>query len=72
VVLERHVLAIDVAGLAKAFPERRGIARGVLRRPAVDDADDWQPSRLRARRKRTVAALPSSVMNARRPMKAVI
>src|SRR5262249_4546807 len=40
VVLDRHVLAFDVAGFVEAFAERSDIAYGVLGRPAVAEADD--------------------------------
>src|SRR5258707_14897641 len=51
VVLDRHVLALDVAGFVEAFAERSDIAYGVLGRPAIDEADYWRWL-LRARRER--------------------
>jgi len=49
VVLDRHVLALDVAGFVEAFAERSDIAYGVLGRPAIDEAD-YRRWLLRARR----------------------
>ena len=67
VVLDRHVLALDVAGFVEAFTERSGMAHGGLGRPAADEADDRHRRLLRARRERPAAAAPpSSVMNSRR------
>ena len=51
-VLDRHVLALDVAGFVEALAERSGIARGGLGRPGVDEADDRHRRLLRARRER--------------------
>jgi hypothetical protein len=51
VVLDRHVLALDVAGFVEAFAERSDIAYGVLGRPAIDEAD-YRRWLLRARRER--------------------
>jgi hypothetical protein len=50
VVLDRHVLALDVAGFVEAFAERSDIAYGVLGRPTIDEAD-YRRWLLRARRK---------------------
>ena len=44
VVLDRHVLALYVAGFVEAFAERSDIAYGVLGRPAIDEADGSQQS----------------------------
>ena len=52
VVLDRHVLALDVAGFVEAFTERSGKARGGLGRPAADEADHRHRRLLRARRER--------------------
>ena len=52
VVLDGHVLALDVAGFAEAHAERRGVARRVLGRPAVDEANHRHRRLLRARRER--------------------
>jgi hypothetical protein len=52
VVLDRHVLALDVADLAEPFTERSGTARGDLGRHAVYEADDRQWL-LRSRRERS-------------------
>src|SRR5262249_34222846 len=49
-VLDHHVLALDVAGFAEAFAERSRIARGGIGRPNVDEADDRQRRLLRPRR----------------------
>src|SRR5262249_22812334 len=51
VVLDRHVLAFDVAGFVEAFAERSDIAYGVLGRPAIDEAD-YRRWLLRPRRER--------------------
>src|SRR5262249_9691905 len=51
-VLHHHVLALDIAGLVKAFTERSGWARGILGRPAGDKTDDRDRRLLRARRER--------------------
>src|SRR5262245_2997844 len=51
-VLHHHVLALDIAGLVKAFTERSGWARGSLGRPAGDKTDDRDRRLLRARRER--------------------
>src|SRR6516225_10058639 len=51
-VLDRHVLALDVAGFVEAFTERSGNARGGIGRPNVDEADDRHRRLLRARRER--------------------
>ena len=57
VVLDRHVLAFDVAGFVEAFAERGHIARGGIGRPAVDKPDHRQRRLLRARRERPVPPL---------------
>src|SRR5262249_35869630 len=51
-VLDRHVLTLDVAGFAEAFMERSGIVHGGLGRPGADEADDWHRRLLRPRRER--------------------
>jgi hypothetical protein len=52
VVLNRHVLALDVAGFVEAFAVRTSNAHRGLGRPCVDEADDRQRRLLRARRER--------------------
>jgi hypothetical protein len=52
VVLDEHVLALDVAAFAEAFGERGCMARGAIERPTADKADHWQRRLLRARRER--------------------
>ena len=52
VVLDRHVLAFDVAGFVEAFAERGHKARGGIGRPASDKPDHRQRRLLRARRER--------------------
>src|SRR6516162_6780780 len=51
-VLDRHVLALDVPGFVEAFTERSGNARGGIGRPNVDEADDRHCRLLRARHQR--------------------
>jgi hypothetical protein len=51
-VLDHHVLALDVAGFAEAFTERGCMARGAIERPAADKADHRHRRLLRARRPR--------------------
>src|SRR5262245_43084848 len=51
-VLDHHVLTLDVAGFAEAFTERGCMARGPIERPAADKADHRHGRLLRARRKR--------------------
>ena len=74
VVLDRHVLAFDVAGFAEAFAERGRIARGGIGRPAVDKPDHRQRRLLRARRERPryCRAAETRTMNCRLPMPIVI
>src|SRR5262245_20255071 len=50
-VLDRHVLTLDVADFVEAFEEGSGITRGGIGRPDVDETDDRYPRLLRARRK---------------------
>jgi hypothetical protein len=52
VVLDNHVLALDVAGFAEAFRERGCMARRTLERSTADEADDRHRWLLRARRER--------------------
>src|SRR5262249_7875924 len=52
VVLDEHVLALDVAAFAEAFAERGCRAGGAIERPTADKADHWQRWLLRARRER--------------------
>src|SRR5262249_19716694 len=47
-VLHRHVLALDVAGIVEALAKRTNSAR--IRRPAVDKSDDRHLRLLRSRR----------------------
>jgi hypothetical protein len=72
VVLNDYALALDVAGFVEAFAKRSGLAHAGLGRPVSDKAHNRHRRLLRARRERHDAAPPSSVMNSRRPMKAVI
>jgi hypothetical protein len=51
-VLDRRVLALDVAGFVEPFLERSDLAHRGVRRPAADEADDRQRRLLRARRER--------------------
>ena len=67
VVLDRHVLALDVTGFAEAFAERGHIARVAFGRAVAEKPDHRQRRLLRARRERpSAAAPPRSVMNSRR------
>ena len=52
VVLDRHVLAVDVAGFVEAFAERGHKARVGIGRPVSDKPDHRQRRLLRARRER--------------------
>ena len=52
VVLDRHVLALDVAGFVEGFAERRAKARGFVGRSGADKADDRHCRLLRTRRER--------------------
>jgi hypothetical protein len=52
VVLDRHVLALDVAGFTKPLAGRGHIARYCIGRPGVDEPDHRQRWLLRPRRKR--------------------
>ena len=49
VVLNRHVLAFDVAGLVETFAERGRLTREDIGRPAVDKPDHRHRRLLRAR-----------------------
>ena len=51
-VLNRHVLALDVASLAEGFAERSGLTHCRLGRPALDEAHDGHRGLLRPRRER--------------------
>ena len=51
-VLDRHVLALDVAGFVEAFAERGHITRGGIGRPVSDKPDHRHRRLLRTRRKR--------------------
>src|SRR5262249_3703248 len=51
VVLDPHILTIDVAGFVETLTERSGTAR--IGRPAVDEADHRHRRLLRPRRQRT-------------------
>ena len=69
VVLDRHVLALEVAGFLEAFTKRGTVLRGAFRRAGVDQSHHRHSRLLRARRERPCAAAPpSSVMNSRRLM----
>jgi hypothetical protein len=52
VVIDHHVLALDVTGFAEAFTERNGIACGCIGRPTVDEAHHRHRRLLRTRRER--------------------
>src|SRR6516165_2009899 len=52
VVLDHHVLALDVAGFVEGFAERSRIAPRGLGRPNIDEADDRHRRLLRACSKR--------------------
>jgi len=52
VVLDHHVLALDVAGFVEGFTERSDNAHRGLGRSAADEADDRHCRLLRARRER--------------------
>ena len=51
-VLDRRVLALDVAGFVESFSERSDLAHRGVRRPAADEADDRHRRLLRASRER--------------------
>ena len=51
-VLDRHILPLDIARLLEAFAKRSTLARGVLRRATVDETNHRQRRLLRARRER--------------------
>ena len=51
-VLDRHVLAFDVAGFVEAFAERGRKARGGIGRPVSDKPDHRHRRLLRARSER--------------------
>ena len=51
-VLDEHVLALDVAAFAEAFNERGCMARGAIERPTADKPDHRHRGLLRARRER--------------------
>src|SRR6516164_6121582 len=50
-ILDRHILALDVAGFTDAMPECGQIARTIGRR-AAEEPDHWHRRLLRARRER--------------------
>src|SRR5262245_43546427 len=52
VVLDRHVLALDVACFAKAFTKRGCMACGTVERSTAEKADHRHRRLLRARRER--------------------
>src|SRR5262249_50055078 len=52
VVLDRHVLALDVARFAKAFTKRGCMAYGTIERSTAEKADHRHRRLLRARRER--------------------
>ena len=56
VVLDRHVLAFDVAGFVEAFAERGHKARGGIGRPVSDKPDHRHRRLLRARGERPCTA----------------
>ena len=51
-VLDHHVLALDVAGFLKAFPKCSTKVRVAFRRAGVDESNHWHRCLLRARRER--------------------
>src|SRR6516164_9685549 len=51
-VLDHHVLALDVAGFLKAFPKCSTKVRVAFRRAGVDESNHWHRGLLRARRER--------------------
>src|SRR5262249_46314537 len=55
-VLDRHVLAFDVAGFVKTFAEGGHKMRDDIGRPDVDEPDHWLPSARRERPRRRRAA----------------
>ena len=68
-VHDRHVLALDIAGLFQALAKSAQTVRVRVRRCGVEEPDHWHRRLLRARRERPrAAAPPSSVMNSRRLM----
>src|SRR5262245_43739029 len=52
VVLDDHVLALDVPGFAEAFAKRGCNACGTIERSTADQADHWSRLLLRTRRER--------------------
>jgi hypothetical protein len=52
IVLDQHVLALDVAGFVEALAERSDIARRGISRPTADKADDRHRRLLCTRRER--------------------
>src|SRR5262245_44471694 len=52
IVLDNHVLTLDVAGFAEASAERSGMASGGIGPPTADEADGRHRRLLRARRER--------------------
>src|SRR5262245_62332174 len=52
VVLDHHVLALDVAGFVEAFTERGGLARGGIGRANADESDNREHRLLRPRLRR--------------------
>jgi hypothetical protein len=52
VILDRHVLPLDIARLLEAFAKRSTQARGVLRRATVDETNHRHHRLLCARRER--------------------
>src|SRR5215510_14713844 len=52
IVLDNHVLTLDVAGFAEASAERSGMASGGIGPPTADEADGRHLWLLRARRQR--------------------
>src|ERR1700746_3181036 len=51
-ILDRHILALDVAGFTKALPKCGQIACTISKRRAAEDPDHRWRSLLRARRER--------------------
>src|SRR5262249_34857373 len=51
-VLDRHVLAFDVADFLEAFTKRSSLARGAFRRSGADEPNHRHHRLLRARRER--------------------
>src|SRR5262249_27420120 len=69
-ILDRHILALDVAGFTNALPECGQIACTISKRRAAEQSYHRHCRLLRARRERPHAAVrpPSAPRNSRRLM----